>query len=142
MSIFTRFIAIVRGYQLSRQFAVIERHIQSMSQPALVKLESLLKTEMARAEQCEFPHLYATPPGQRYVPWGQGTQIGFERVQSDNLEVRLRGMALWLAVVFHETRDSPFVNLQPQQRAVLRVLRELKPVGARAVKAQERMATA
>lgn len=142
MSIFTRVIASVRGFQLSRQFNVIERHIQSLPQTALIKLEVLLKAEIARAEQCEFPHLYGTPPGQRYVPWGQGTQTGFERVQSDNLEVRLRGIALWLAVVFHETRDSPYTNLQPQQRAVLRVLRELKPVGVRAGKAEQWMAPA
>ena len=71
-----------------------------------------------------------------------GTQTGFERVQSDNLEVRLRGIALWLAVVFHETRDSPHSNLLPQQRNVLRVLRELKPVGVRASKAEQWMATA
>ena len=142
MSILTRVIAFIRGHQLSRQFAVIERSIQAMPQTALIKLEVLLKAEIARAEQCEFPHLYCTPPGQRYVPWGQGTQTGFERAQSDNLEVRLRGIALWLAVVFHETRDSPYANMQPQQRAVLRVLRELKPIAARANKAEQWMATA
>jgi hypothetical protein len=142
MSIFVRSIALFRGYQLARQFGVIERCIQSLPQPALIKLETLLKAEIARAEQCEFPHLYGTPAGQRYVPWGMGTQTGFERVQSDNLEVRLRGIALWLAVVFHETRDSPHSNLLPQQRNVLRVLRELKPVGVRASKAEQWMATA
>jgi hypothetical protein len=142
MSFFTRTIAFARGYQLSRQFSVIERSIQALPATALIKLEALLKAEIARAEQCEFPHLYGTPPGQRYVPWGQGTQTGFERVKSDNLEVRLRGIALWLAVVFHETRDSPYANMQPQQRAVLRVLRELKPIGARSAKAERWMATA
>ena len=38
----------------------------------------------------------------------------------------LRGIALWLAVAYHETKDSPHTSLQPHHRQLLRVLRELR----------------
>jgi hypothetical protein len=82
--------------------------------------------EIGQASRSEFPHLYGTAPEQRYMPWGQGTEIGFSRAQSDNPEVALRGIALWLAVAYHETKDSPHTSLQPQHRQLLRVLRELR----------------
>ena len=142
MRIVSRLLALSRSIQLNRQFREIHKEIDSMPLATRRQLASLAVKEFANASQCEYPHLYGTPAGMRYLPWGMGTQTGFERVQSDNLEVRLRGIALWLAVVFHETRDSPHSNLLPQQRNVLRVLRELKPVGVRAAKAEQWMATA
>jgi hypothetical protein len=141
MHIVTRLIALTRGYQLGRQFAFIERSIEALPPSSRAKLDLLVKTEISRAEQCEFPHLYGTPPGQRYTPWGQGTETGFTRAQSDNLEVRLRGIALWLAVVFYETRDSSYENMQPQQRKVLRVLRELGESTSRGNGSARRLAT-
>ncbi len=140
MHIVTRLIALTRGYQLGRQFTFIERSVRSLSPSARAKLDLLIKTEISRAEQCEFPHLYGTPPDQRYIAWGQGTATGFTRAQSDNQEVRLIGMALWLAVVLHETRDSPFPNMQPQHRNVLRLLRELKESAPRKIRTGQRIA--
>ncbi len=64
----------------------------------------------------------------RYVPWGQGTEVGYERACSGNAEVALRGMALWLAVAYHETKNSPHISLQLQHRQLMQLLRELKEV--------------
>ncbi|MGH8122084.1 MAG: hypothetical protein ACREPT_04875 [Rudaea sp.] len=125
MHIVTRVIAFTRSYQLARQFAFIERSIQSLSLPSRLKLDLLAKNEISRSEKCEFPHLYGTPPDRRYVAWGQGSETGYFRAHSENVEVRLVGIALWLAVVLHETRDSPQPGLLQQHRNVLRMLREL-----------------
>ncbi|MGC1549347.1 MAG: hypothetical protein WA777_12530 [Rhodanobacter sp.] len=128
MHIFTRLIAMNRARQLQRQFREIENRIQALPTRSRARLSMLALREIGQASQCDFPHLYGTPPGERYMPWGQGTSIGFNRAQSDNPEVSLRGIALWLAVAYHETKDTPHPSLQPQHRQLLRLLRELKEV--------------
>ena len=40
----------------------------------------------------------------------------------------MRGIALWLAVAYHETKNSPHANLQLQHRQLMQLLRELKEV--------------
>lgn len=129
MQIVTRLIAMTRARQLQRQFQYVERSIASLPARTRSRLAIMTLREIGQASKCEFPHLYGTAPEQRYVPWGQGTEIGFNRAQSENPEVALRGIALWLAVAYHETKESPHTSLQPQHRQLLRVLRELRDVG-------------
>jgi hypothetical protein len=132
MHIVTHLIAMSRARQLQRQFRGIERLVQTLNPRNRARLGMLALREIGQASQCDFPHLYGTPPEERYAPWGQGTSLGYARAQSDNPEVALRGIALWLAVAYHETKDSPHRGLQPQHRQLLRVLRELKEVHDRA----------
>lgn len=126
MRIVTRLIALNRARQLARQFREIERNIRALPKRSRARLGTMALREIGQASRSEFPHLYATPPQERYLPWGQGTDIGFARARSDNPEVAMRGIALWLAVAYHETKDTPHANLQPQHRELMRVLRELK----------------
>lgn len=126
MQIVTRIIALSRAVQLGRQLREIERLLETLSPSTQKRLAELTVREVETAAQCEFPHLYTTPPEQRYRPWGNGTEIGFTRVKSDNLQVRLRGIALWLAVVYHETRESSFSEPEQLHRRVLGVMRQLK----------------
>jgi hypothetical protein len=126
MQIITRLIAMTRARQLQRQLQQIERNISALPARTRSRLAIMTLREIGHASKCEFPHLYGTAPEQRYMPWGQGTEIGFTRAQSDNAEVALRGIALWLAVAYHETKESPHTSLQPQHRQLLRVLRELR----------------
>jgi hypothetical protein len=137
MHIVTRFIAMNRARQLQRQFQEIERSIRALPPRSRARLGTLTLREIGQASQCDFPHLYGTPPEDRYMPWGQGTAIGYSRAHSDNAEVSLRGIALWLAVAYHETKESPHTSLQTQHRQVLRVLRELKEVHGSAHDAAE-----
>ena len=60
------------------------------------------------------------------MAWGSGTEVGLSRARSDNAQVRMRGIALWLAVVFHETRGATSTSLESLHRQVLRVFRQLK----------------
>lgn len=128
MHIVTRLIAMNRARQLQRQFQEIDRCIRALPTRVRARLGTLTLREIGQASQCDFPHLYGTPPEERYQPWGQGTATGFARARSDNHEVALRGIALWLAVAYHETKESPHASVQPQHRQILRVLRELKEV--------------
>jgi len=129
MQIVTRLIAMARARLLQRQFQQIERNISSLPARTRSRLGLMALREIGQASKCEFPHLYGTAPDHRYMPWGQGTDIGYSRSKSDNPEVSLRGIALWLAVAYHETKDSPYISLQPQHRQLMRVLRELRDTG-------------
>jgi hypothetical protein len=111
---------------LHRQLKDIERRVDALPRSARVRLGVQVLREIGQASRSEFPHLYGTPPEARYQPWGQGTAIGYARTRSGNHEGALRGIALWLAVAYHETRDSEHAALQALHRQWLRVVRELK----------------
>ncbi len=126
MHILTRLIALTRGMQLRRQFKDIEKALEQLAPNARRQLAALAMKDFSSASKSEFPHLYATPPDEKYSPWGSGTAIGFERMKSDSMQVRLRGLALWLTVTFHETKDSPYADQRELHRQVMRTLRTLK----------------
>ena len=126
MQLIIRLIAVTRAMQLRRQFREINKALEQLAPSVRRQLAAIALREFASASKSEFPHLYATPPEEKYRAWGTGTDIGLERLRSDNLQVRLRGVALWLTVVFHETKDSPFGEQQELHRQVMRALRTLK----------------
>ncbi len=126
MKLLVPVIAMLRARQLGRQFNAIERSIRALSKRNCTQLSTLTLREIGQAAQNDCPHLYGTAPELRYLPWGRGTDTGYARAQSANTEVCLRGIALWLAVAYHETRNSPHAAVQAQHRQLLHVLRELK----------------
>ncbi|MBO9664834.1 hypothetical protein [Dokdonella sp.] len=126
MHLITRLIALTRSIQLRRQYREINKALEQLPQNVRRQLAAITLREFSNASKSEFPHLYATPPEDKYQAWGSGTDIGLERLRSDNLQVRLRGIALWLAVAFHETKDSPFGEQQELHRQLMRSLRTLK----------------
>lgn len=126
MRMLTRLIALTRGVQLRRQFKEIEKVLEQLNPTATRQLAALAMREYSNATKSEYPHLYSTPPDEKYAPWGTGTAIGMERMKSDSLQVRLRGLALWLAVSYHETKDSPYADQQELHRQVMRTLRTLR----------------
>jgi len=127
MRIVSRLIALSRSIQLNRQFREIEKSIADLPLASRRQLAAIAMREFATAAKCEFPHLYGTPESdQRYQPWGSGTDLGFSRVKSDNPQVKLRGIALWLTVAYHETKESKYGEIQNLHRQLMRTLRILK----------------
>ncbi|UXI66968.1 hypothetical protein [Tahibacter amnicola] len=121
-----RLVAAKRAYQLQREYKEIEKMMGGLNTTARQQLATLTMKEFAAAAKSEFPHLYGTPPDQRYSPWGSGTEIGLSRARSDNLQVRVRGIALWLTVAYHETRGTSLPALDAVHRSLLRSLRFLR----------------
>lgn len=126
MRIVTRLIAISRAVQLRRQFREVEKALAGLLPKDRKQLAALAMREFSLAAKSEYPHLHGSAGKDKYQPWGDGTQLGVERVRSDNMQVRLRGAALWLIVAFHETKDSPYDQQQDLHRAVMRILRSVK----------------
>ncbi|MEP7184250.1 MAG: hypothetical protein ABI767_00305 [Rhodanobacter sp.] len=131
MQLLTPIFVMMRARQLGRQFRDIERNIRALPKRNRDRLSTLTLREIGQASRSDFPHLYGTDPEARYLPWGQGTGAGYERACSNNPEVALRGIALWLAVAYHETKNSPHASLRPHHRQLMQILRQLKEVHSR-----------
>ena len=85
MRLLTQLIALNRARQLNRQLREIRQVVAGLSRQNRSRLETLTLREIGQATRCDFPHLYGTPPEERYLPWGQGTEIGYGRARSENV---------------------------------------------------------
>ena len=141
MKVVIRLLALARWLMLNRQARELRRLVQELPISAQRAVGQLAMAEIQAAARMPQPHLYGSEAGDRYQPWGDATQQAFLKSQARNPQVKLRGMALWIAVVYHETRESPHPQLQAMHREVLGLLGVLKgtysgnatrPVAARA----------
>jgi hypothetical protein len=119
-------LALARFLTLRGQLKELEKAIAALSMDQKRALCALAQKEFANAAAYATPHLYASENADRYSPWGNGTSIALERIKSDNVPLRLRGIALWLAVAYHETRDLPYSEMQDMHRSIMRTVRLLK----------------
>lgn len=121
-----RTLALTRYLTLRRQLKDLERAIAGLSLDQKRALYSMTQKEFGNAAAAAVPHLYSSENLDRYSPWGNGTAIALDRIRSDNLPLKLRGIALWLAVTYHETKDVPYGEMQDLNKQVLRTLRMVK----------------
>jgi hypothetical protein len=121
-----RTLALARYLTLRNQLRELEKAIGGLSLDQRRALYALAQKEFTNAAACSVPHLYSSENSERYSPWGNGTTIALERVRSDNLPLKLRGIALWLAIAYHETKDVPYSEMQDMHRAVMRSVRMLR----------------
>ena len=126
MRIVTRLLALARYLMLRRQAQEIRGLIQALPASARRALASLTLREIEAAAREPIPHLYASDSHDRYQPWGTATAESIQRARSSVPQLKLKGIATWLAVVFHETQESPHGELQSIHREVLGFLGQLK----------------
>lgn len=126
MKLVIRTLALTRYLGLRRQLKELEQAIGSLSLDQKRALFLLVQKELANAAAAPMPHLYASENPERYSPWGNGTSIALDRVRSGNLPLKLRGIALWLAVAYHETAGLEYGEMQGLHRQVMRTLRLIK----------------
>ena len=126
MKLVFRTLALARYLTLRNQLKDLEKAISHLSLDQRRALYALSQKEFANAAASAVPHLYSSENPERYSPWGNGTAIALERIKSDNLPLKLRGIALWLAVAYHETKGVPYGEMQDMHRNVLRTVRLLK----------------
>ena len=126
MKVVIRLLALARYLMLSRQAREIRRIVQELPVSAQRAVGQLAMAEIQNAARLPAPHLYGSEVEDRYQPWGDATQVAFSKAQSRTPQLKLRGIALWLAVAYHETRDSGHPQLQGVHRDVLGLLGLLK----------------
>lgn len=130
MRFVSHLIAVNREIRLRRQLADIERVVLALPVRAHVDLQQLVRREIELAASCDFPHLYGTPPEERYSTYGHGPDIGLGKARSENPLIATRGVALWIASVYHETLGSRRPNMEDLHRQILRLMRQIKDLSA------------
>ncbi|MDR6936203.1 hypothetical protein [Luteibacter sp. 3190] len=130
MRLVSHLIAVNREIRLRRQLADIERVVLALPVRAHADLQQLVRREMEQASACDFPHLYGTPPEERYSTYGHGPDIGLGKARSDNPLIATRGVALWIASVYHETLDARRPGMEDLHRQILRLMRQIKELSA------------
>jgi hypothetical protein len=126
MHVVNRILAMTRVMKLGRQLREIENAIYALPRPLARQVATITTRELELATRCDPPWMYGTPPEEAASEWGTGADIGITRVRSDNPQVRMRGIGLWLAVIYHETEASRAPGAQDLHRQVMRVVRQLK----------------
>jgi hypothetical protein len=130
MRLVSHLIAVNREIRLRRQLADIERVVLALPVRTHADLQQLVRREMEQAAACDFPHLYGTPPEERYSTYGHGPDIGMAKARSENPLIATRGVALWIASVYHETLDARRPNMEDLHRQILRLMRQIKELSA------------
>jgi hypothetical protein len=115
--------------RLRRQLAEIEQRSLELPRSYREQLAELVGRECDNVAQSADPALYGTQT-EDGVTTG-GLDVGHDRARSDNVQVRMRGLALWLALVYHETRNATTPENEELHRQVLRIMRELKVFSSR-----------
>ncbi|MGH8147433.1 MAG: hypothetical protein ACREPY_14010 [Rhodanobacteraceae bacterium] len=130
---FRRFVSRVtsmsRTARLRRQFSEIEQRSLELPRSYREQLAELIQRECSSVERSGDPQMYGAQT-EGDVTTG-GLDLGYDRARSDNVQVRMRGLALWLALVYHETKDASAGENEELHRQLLRVMRELKVFGSR-----------
>lgn len=125
----TRVTAMGRSARLRRQLGEIEQRCLELPRSYREQLAELIGRECDNVASSADPLLYGTHT-EDGVAVG-GLEVGLDRARSDNVQVRMRGLALWLALVYHETSSDPRPENEELHRHVLRVMRELKVFSSR-----------
>jgi hypothetical protein len=115
-----------RKVMLSWQAKVVEKAIRELPRDKRREAAALTLAELEAAAAQPEPHLHGSTTRHPNMPWGNAAQLAFERVRSRLQPIRVRGMALWIAVVYHETRNSADEGYQGLHRDVLGLIAELK----------------
>ncbi|WIG55771.1 MAG: hypothetical protein OJF61_001559 [Rhodanobacteraceae bacterium] len=119
-----------RAARLRRQFSEIEQRSLELPRSYREQLAELIGRECNNVEAAADPSTYGTQTENGVTT--NGLDLGFDRARSDNVQVRMRGIALWIALVYRETRNAEAPESQELHRAILRVMRELKVFSSRA----------
>jgi hypothetical protein len=125
----TRVTSMGRAARLRRQFGEIEQRSLELPRSYRDQLAELIGRECDNVESAADPSLYGTQTENGVTT--NGLDLGFDRARSDNVQVRMRGIALWIALVYRETRNVEASESQELHRAILRVMRELKVFSSR-----------
>ena len=119
-------LAQYRRLMLSRQAAVVRAAVAAMTAEQRRQAAENTLAEIRAAAALPMPHLYGDSEPVPYRPWTPVAETMARRAQDRAIQLRLRSIALWLAVVYHETREARGDGLQAVHRDVLGILRELK----------------
>jgi len=125
----TRVTAMSRSARLRRQLTDVEHRSLELPRSYREQLAELIGRECDNVAQSPDPSQYGMQTEDGVTT--SGLDVGFDRARSDNVQVRMRGLALWIALVYHETHGAHSTESEELHRQVLRIMRELKVFSSR-----------
>ena len=136
MKFVIRALTMGRCFALKRQFKEVNKVVSEFTSLQRRELLGLVMRELNNAALASIPHLYGSENVDRYAPWGNGTEIAFKRLKDENVQMKVRGVSLWLAVVYHEIRGlrGDFAPLEKQVMALLSTLKDAASVPDRVLR--------
>ena len=119
-------LAICRQLMLQRQAAAVLKAVRALDATQRKTTADQTLAEIQAASVLPHPHWHVASESMLYRPWSPVASVTAGRVRDRSIQLRQRSVALWLAVVYHETRQTPHTGLQAVNRQVLGILRELR----------------
>lgn len=126
MKFLFRTLLLTRYLGLKRQLKEVEKATLELNAEQRRELVLLIDRELGCAAAAPSPHLYGSQRIHASAAWGDGNDIAFERARADNMHLKLRGLAAWLAIVYHETRGHQSGEMQDLHKQVMRSVRLLR----------------
>jgi hypothetical protein len=115
-----------RRLMLSRQAGAMRQAVLGMNPEQRKQAADMTLAEIQAAAVLPQPHLHGDNDPSMYRPWSPVAATAAKRVTDRSIQLRQRAVAMWLAVVYHETRHARDEGLVAVHREVLGILRELK----------------
>lgn len=132
----TRVTNLGRSARLRRQLSEVEQRSLELPRSYRDQLAELIGRECDAIAASPNPVEYGSKDENGSMT--SGLDIGFDRARSENVQVRMRGLALWLALVYSDTRDANAQESRELHRGVMRIMRELKVFSSRNAGGQTR----
>ena len=115
-----------RRMMLTRQAGAMRQAVLGMNPEQRKQTADMTLAEIQAAAVLPQPHLHGDNEPSMYRPWSPVAATAAKRVTDRSIQLRQRAVAMWLAVVYHETRHARDEGLLAVHRDVLGILRELK----------------
>ena len=112
MKYLARMLAYTRFFVLSRQWKLIRQWLYTLPADQEMRFAASVHAEATRAATHPTPQFYASENVASYSPWGDAADNAFALSRSGDVKEQLNGVAMWLAVVYYETRHAPVDALQ------------------------------
>jgi hypothetical protein len=106
MRILITMLALTRLMLLKRQWRDVTLALAALPENSRMLLAALVYGEAQRATKHPLPQFYASSKVDTYRPWGDAAEAAFARISADNPQIRMKALAVWLTVVYHETRGA------------------------------------
>lgn len=131
MKYLTRMLAFTRLMTLRRQWKAIRALLFRLDAQQETRLATLVFAEAIRAEKHPMPQFYGCESVESYQPWGDTAERAFNEARDEDPRWAHKGLATWLAVVFHETRHAPIAPLQSLHAEVAHEFQRLRALHER-----------
>lgn len=115
-----------RRRMLSKQAGAVRQAVYGLNAEQRKQAADMTLAEIQAAAVLPQPHLHGDSDASMYRPWSPVAATAAGRVGDRSIQLRQRSIAMWLAVVYHETRQARDEGLVAVHREVLGILRDLK----------------